>query len=95
MLAMIVWVSGIIGGLMETLFLVKNGARPWWLKKIYWPLFFIAFITIIFLKSVGESLQVLGLPFVLIVLLVSALVVFGLRKLGDIIRAILSATEGE
>ena len=95
MFAMLLWVFGIIGGLMEISFFVKNQVRPQWLKKIYWPSFFIAFITIIFLRSVEEALPALGLPFVLLSLVVSAIVVFGLRKLGDTIRTILSATEGE
>ena len=95
MFAMLLWVFGIIGGLMEISFSVKNQVRPQWLKNLYWPSFFIAFITIIFLRSVEEALPALGLPFVLLSLVVSAIVVFGLRKLGDTIRTILSATEGE
>ena len=80
---------------MEILFLVKNQARPQWRRKIYWPSFFITFITVIFLKTFEEALPGLGLPFVLLVLLVSAIVVFGLRKLGDTIRTVISSTEGE
>jgi hypothetical protein len=89
------WVLGIVGGLLEISFSAKKMARPQWLRKIYWPAFFIASLVVIFLKSFSEVLLALGVPFLLLSLVVSALVVFGLRKLGDIVGTILSATEGE